>query len=348
MRKKILFTIGLVLLVGIAGFALYLSATGPELPANTDEIITEVLNNDLPELITGETGFADSGGIQIWYESMLPEGTPRGAVILIPGISSDGLAWPPKLVDALLDAGYQVIRYDPRGTGMSDWMEDWDSTKPYSLADMAADCIAVLDALDIEAAHVVGVSMGGMVAQQMTIDYPARVLTLTSIMSSGDIVDPRLPPLSMVVVRELLFLNLKYGLIRTERNMMKLHVASRVILRGESTYALDVKTIAEQTLYNLRERKGFNLQSSPQHNGAVITSGSRYTALLNVRRPTLIIHGLADPFVPIEHSYTYAAFIPDADTLWIEGMGHDLPDIYIEPIIEKMLAHFEQIIEVAH
>ena len=95
-----------------------------------------------------------------------------GAVLLVMGISNDALGWPQPFIDGLVDAGFQVIRYDHRDTGLS----DWDVDGGYSLADMAADAVAVLDALGVEQAHVVGVSMGGMIVQTMAIEHPDRIL----------------------------------------------------------------------------------------------------------------------------------------------------------------------------
>ena len=342
MFKKIILTIGLVIILGVVGLAIYIYASGPSLPPNSDEIISQVLRSELPEIFSAKTGYAKSGDINIWYESIEPEDTVKGAILLLPGISSDAVAWPPKFLDALITAGYQVIRIDPRGTGMSDWIEDWDSDNPYSLEDMANDGIAVLDALGIEEAHVIGVSMGGMIAQQMAIDHPDRVLSLTSIMSSGNIADPNLPPISMDIAQELVKASLKYSLIKSERNSIKLHVASRMILMGDASYALDLKTIAEQVLYNLRKRKGYNSQASIQQQAAVIASGSRYDKLQTLDTPTLVIHGKADPFIPIEHGLKCAELIPNADTLWIEGMAHDLPDTYVDIVVEKIVTNIQR------
>ena len=342
MLKKILRIIGLVIVLGVAGLTIYLLTSGPPLPPNTDEIISQVLSSDLPEIVGGNTGYAKSGHINIWYESIEPENPANGSILLLTGIASDSVAWPPKFLDALVAAGYQVIRYDHRGTGMSDWIEDWDSNNPYSLDDMANDGIAVLDGLDIEKAHVIGVSMGGMIAQQLAINHPDRVLSLTSIMSSGNTGDPNLPPISIDIAQEFLKVSVKYGLIKSERNTIKLHIASRMILMGDASYAIDVKTIAEQVLYTLRERKGYNAQASLQQQTAVIASGSRYNQLRTMDTPTLIIHGQSDPFVPIEHGEKCADLIPNANTLWIEGMGHDLPDTFIDVIVEKIIMNFQR------
>jgi pimeloyl-ACP methyl ester carboxylesterase len=162
-------------------------------------------------------------------------------------------------------------------------------------------------------------------------------------MSSGYIVDTDLPPISIDIAREFIKIGIKYGLIKSERNSIKLHIAGRMILMGDSSYVIDVKTIPEQVLYNLRMRKGYNPQASQQHNAAVIASGSRYDKLQTIDSPTLIIHGKSDPFIPIEHGIKCAGLIPNADTLWMEGMGHDLPNKYIDVIAEEILMHLIQV-----
>lgn len=342
MFKKLLLAAGLIVILLIAGLALFIILSVPPLPAETDDIIDQVLSSELPELVSGQSGFAQSGESDIWYELRDTEGAPKGTILLIMGIGADGLGWPPAFIDGLVGAGYQVIRYDQRGTGMSDWVEAWDSSKPYTLQDMAADGAAILDAQEIEKAHLVGVSMGGMTAQQMAVDHPERVSSLTSIMSSCDVVDPQLPPISTAVAADLVKAYLKYGLIGGERNTIKLYVASRQRLMGDAHYALDIQFIAEQVLYNLRERRGFNPNASTQHNAAVLASGSRYEQLQDLAVPTLVMHGRSDPFIPIEHGHKCASIIPDAEAVWIDGMGHDIPDAYMDIVVQNILANIER------
>ncbi len=337
--KKIIKYLGILILLIILGGAIYIYQSGPELPKDTDGIIDEVLSNSIPELITGKTGFANSKGIKIWYESIAPRDSTKGVVLLIMGISNDALGWPPKFIKSFTDAGYQVIRYDHRGTGLSDWLEDYDGENPYSLTDMAYDGVAVLDALEIEQAHVIGVSMGGMIAQQLAIDHPQRVHSLSSIMSSGNVFDEELPSISSEVAIDLIKVAIKYSIIPTEKNKIKLHLASRIILMGETTQNLNTKEIAEQVLYNHRKRKGYNPHVSPQHQTAVSISGSRYKGLKVLEIPTLVVHGIGDPFIPIEHGKKCASLLANADSLWVENMGHDLPNEFI-PIVSKKIIEF--------
>lgn len=333
---------GIVILLLIIGSSVYIYTSGPTLPKGTDEIIGGVLKNPLPEIVKGKTGFVKSKGLDIWYESIYPEDSLKGTILLIMGISNDALGWPQKFIQSFVDSGYQVIRYDHRGTGMSDWVENWDSKKPYSLADMADDGVAILTYLGIEKANIIGISMGGMIAQELAINHPNRVASLTSVMSSGYIEDPELPQISSDIAWQLIKTSLKYGIMGGEKNMIKLHLSSRIILMGNAAYDLNIKKISEQVLFNVRNRKGYNSNVSKQHQGAVAISGSRYDKLKLISVPTLIIHGKSDPFIPIEHGKKCASIIPNADSLWLAGMGHDLPDNLVDMLSEKIITNFRR------
>jgi len=333
-RTLIFLLVITVILVG--GAAIWLHQSGPELPPGTDDTISRVLADPLPPLVSGRTGIAHSSGVGIWYESVDPAVPSKGAVLLVMGISNDALGWPQSFIDSLVDDGWQVIRYDHRDTGLS----DWDATVGYSLADMADDAIAVLDALEVEQAHVVGVSMGGMIAQEIALAHPSRMASLALLMSSAHIKDREVAPISSEVAIELVKVALKYGLVGGERNMIKLHVASRVILRGEAGYPVDVQSTAEQVLYNLRARRGYNRAASGSHQEAVRRTGSLEDRLRQLKIPTLVVHGRADPLIPIEHGEKLAQIIPGAHALWLDEMGHDLPDDLIDVISNALTDHF--------
>ena len=339
--KKLKITALLLLVLLLAGLT-YIATSGPRLPPETDQVLDRVVAAPLPELVLGTTGYAQSQGVKIWYERIQPAVAPKGTVLLIMGISNDALGWPPSFIQALVDSGYQIIIYDHRGTGLSDWLPDWTRSQPYSLATMADDAVAVLDAAGVGQAHVVGISMGGMIAQELAIAHPGRVRTLTSMMSSGFIQDPGLPPISSRVAGELIRSYLRYGLIGGEKNQIRLHLATRTILMGKASYALNTAEIAQQVLYNLRRRRGYNTRVSEQHQTAVYLSGSRYPQLRQLRVPTLIVHGLADPFIPLAHGRKCASLIPGADSLWVAGMGHDLPARFIGTLTARLVAHWQK------
>lgn len=344
MKKFLLITGGVLLSILLAASAL-IYFSGPELPPDTEEIIAQVIDSELPELVTGNTGYAKNGDVSIWYESLEPEGEVKGTILLIMGITNDAMAWPAYFMQPFVDAGYRVVRSDHRGTGMSDWLEEWTEETAYTLDDMSADGFAILDDLNVSSAHIIGVSMGGMIAQTMAINNPERVLSLTSIMSSGYIEDPDLPPINQSFVVDIILLALKYMLVGGEENTIKMGIATRTLLRAEAEEPIDVKDNAERMLYNLRKRKGLNYSVSQQHQVAVSLSGSRYEDLQKLKVPSLIIHGKMDPLIPIEHGLKCAEIIPDADTFWIDEMGHDITPRLSEVIVERILDKYNSMMK---
>lgn len=331
---------GITLLILLIGLIVFIFFTGPKLPTNTDTIIENVLNTELPELVKGKSGYVIPDDHKIWYESITPKDSTKGAILLFMGMASDALMWPPTFLDKLVGSGYQVIRYDYRGTGQSDWVEDWQQ-KPYSVADLAKDAEAILDTLNVSKVHLVGLSLGGIVAQEFAIENPDKTLTLTSIMSSGNIADKELPEASKSIAFDFTKIGIKYGLFQSEKNTIKMMLAAKMILRGDAQYDIDVKGTAEQVLYNLRKRKGYNPDASRQHDQAVNLWGSRYDELKDLKIPVLIIHGLNDPLVSIEHSKKLASVIPNSKTKWFNNMGHDLPSNLIDSITKEIILNIK-------
>jgi len=331
-----------IILLLLAGLFIYAFASAPKLPPETDEIIDSVLNSELPEVIIGKTGFASSGGLNIWYESISPEDPPKGTVLLIMANGGDALIWPPKFVRAFVDAGYQVIRYDQRGTGMSDWVEDWDRKNPYSIADMAGDAVTVLDALKIREAHIAGLSMGGMIAQEIAISDPDRVASLTLMMTSGYIGDPELPGLTSRYFLDYLGKGiplLKYRLLGGEKNLIKERIAKQILVVG--TDGLDIKETAEVVLYALRKRRGIHIQAAFQHQVAISISGSHHEKLKLLDVPTLVIHGTADQFIPVEHGRKLVEVIPNAKGVWLDGVGHIFPVPHMDALMKNIISHLD-------
>jgi pimeloyl-ACP methyl ester carboxylesterase len=315
--------------------------SGPKLPPETDKVIENVMNNELTEVISGKTGFTLSDSINIWYECISPEGAPKGTVLLIMGQAGNALDWPPKFVRAFVDSGYHVIRYDHRGTGMSDWVEDWDRKNPYSLVDMVDDAVAVLDELNIQKAHIVGLSMGGMIAQEVAINNPDRVASLTLMMTSGYVGDPDLPGLSSRYFIASILKGiplLKYRIFGGEKNLIKERIAKTIAVVGSG--GLDIKEIAEVVLYDLRKRKGINIKAIFQHQNAISVSGSRYEKLKTIKVPTLIIHGTDDSIIPVEHGKKLVEVIPNVKGLWLDGVGHVFPFPEMDKINKIIISNF--------
>ena len=340
MLKKILIGVAVLITIAIISFQLYVNS-GIELPSNTDQIVQKVLEaDDVPEFIKGKTGFAKNGDIDIWYEVMGDLDSSKGTILLIMGHGATAMAWNSNFYQLFVDSGYQVIRYDNRGLGESNWMTDWTEKNAYSLEDMAKDGMAVLDAVNVAKAHIIGVSMGGMIAQRIAISHSDRVLSLNSIMSSGDMNDETIP-FPEDFMPDITKLVLKYILINpNEANRMKFSVGVRQMLKGDGPYEFDVKRAAQKSLYELRKRKGYNAKVGDQHTAAINNSGSRLDELKNITAPALVIHGKSDPLVVFEHGQKYAPMIPNAATLYIDGMGHDMPAVYMKQYHEAIFKNF--------
>lgn len=314
----------------------------PRLPANVDTLVKEVMSSDLPELMNGKSGYAQNGNVKIFYELLETKKPFQGTLLLINGLTQTLLEWQPYFYQPFLDAGYQVIRYDNRDFGMSDWIADFHNNK-YTLSEMAADGVAVLNHLGIEKAHIMGNSMGGMISQTIAINHPEKVLSITSIMSTGFYYDPELTAIPKPFIRNLMKLIFRYkktmGKIETK---MKFQLGIRYILKGKGDYQLDDKMILQQAYYEIKNRNGYNSKAEKQHGYAIKKSGSRYEDLKKLNTPTLIVHGTDDTLILVSHAKKYAAMIPNSTSLILEGMGHDIPKEYSEDIIKAALILFEK------
>jgi len=312
--------------------------SAPPLPKNIDEMIQQVKLEGIPEFITGRVGKAKNGAVSINYEVIDNSATEKETVILICGHTQILLDWPDYFYQPLVDAGYKVIRFDNRGVGESDWLPNYDKKQPYLLEDMAKDVIAILDTEKIDKAHVIGMSMGGMIGQRLAISHANRVLSLTSIMSTGFFFDPALTNVPRDFYKNLIAVSLKYPISsKKEATMLKLNLAIRQLQDGKGAYELDRKLVLQRSMYELNKRRGYNIKATDQHSLAIEKSGSRYEELGQIKAPTLVIHGTTDPLIKFEHAQKYAPMIPNAQTLFIEGMGHDLPLVYMPQMIHAIL-----------
>jgi pimeloyl-ACP methyl ester carboxylesterase len=268
-------------------------------------------------------GTASSNGIELTYV----EDGDAGAdpLLLVMGFTAQLTAWPQAFVDELTGRGFRVIRFDNRDCGLSTKLDGVEADPfgvmagnaeaPYRLTDMAADAIGLLDHLDIDSAHIVGASMGGMIVQTIAIHHPERVRSLCSIMSTTG--DPSVGQASPEAMSALLTAPPTSRQEAIERGV----AASRVI--GSKTHPLPED--------EMRERAGAAYDRSFYPEGAVrqmaaIASGPDRTAALGgVQVPTLVIHGLQDPLIQRDGGQATAKAIPGAELLELADMAHDLP-----------------------
>jgi len=275
------------------------------------------------------------------------QGSARPAVLLVMGLGMQLVAWPPALVQGLLDAGYRVIRLDNRDAGLSQQLDalgkpkmlwaglkyrlGWRITPPYSLKDMAQDALGVLDALHIDKAHVVGASMGGMIAQRLALLAPARLLSLSSLMSSSGA--RGLPEARRDVVHLMMSRPADGSLEAAIDYSVRLFKAI-----GSPGFPVDEAQLRQ--IVGAAARRSFRPAGTLRQMVAVLADRTRAGELAGVRVPTLVLHGRADPLVPFACAEDTARRIPGAQLVGIEGMGHDLPPGVIKRLLPLLLAHF--------
>lgn len=270
------------------------------------------------------SGIVPANGMQIAFETF---GDPGGRpLLMVMGLGAPMLVWRPELCALLAERGFFVIRFDNRDVGRSTHLRDAPppnlmaamtgnvSSASYTLDDMAEDGFALLDALDLAAAHVLGASLGGMIAQVMAARHPGRVLSLTSIMSTPA------PGLSNPDPRAQAAL-MRPPATSREASIAQLIEVSR--LTGSPAYPLDEQWCAELAgqLWDLgRDPAGVMRQMM-----AIFASGDRTEAVRAIRVPTLVVHGDSDPLINVAAGRRTAELIAGADLLIIPGMGHELP-----------------------
>lgn len=286
----------------------------------------------------------EANGLTLEYEVHGDLGAPP--MLLVMGLGAQLTLWPIELVEALAERGFRVIRYDNRDIGLSSKMDGARAPGmvrhilmrrfglrprvPYTLTDMAADGVGLLDALGIEKAHVVGASMGGMIAQHIAFSHPERVLSLTSIMSTTG--NPRLP-----AARKEAIAVLTKRPDSLEESALVAHGMKIGRTIGSPGYpAGEARLRASATL---NARRSVHPAGLPRQLAAIIDDGCRRERLARVTAPTLVIHGEADPLVPVEGGRDTAAHIPGARLKLIPGMGHDLPLELVDEIADAITDH---------
>ncbi len=284
-----------------------------------------------------------ANGIGLEYESFGDENTE--AILLIMGLGTQLTGWPETLCEGLAARGYRVIRFDNRDIGLSDHLADaavpsiplvvgrhllrFPPTVPYTLEDMAEDTVGLLDALGIGRAHLVGASMGGMIAQLVAAGFPQRTLSLTSIMSTTG--NRALPRADRRATRALLM---------KPRDPLdpEAVIARNVHVRKAVQSPVYPKSDAE--LYDAAalafHRGGYDPAGVARQLAATIVAADRRPLLSRISVPALVIHGDADPLVKLKCGLDTARHLQNADLEILPGMGHDFPAPLLDVIVDKI------------
>jgi len=290
-----------------------------------------------------QSGRAHVGEVELAYDLFGARGMP---LVLIMGIGAQRIFWDDALCELFVDAGFRVVRFDHRDIGESSRVDAPvpDPRKallarmvgapveaPYTLSNMAGDVAGLIEALGFGSAHVVGVSLGGMVAQHVAIEHPDRVRSMTSIMSSPG--GRRYLPKPSA---------LKALFAPAPKNAMDagLHAERVFTILGSTAWPVDSARLRE--IGALAYARGMSPRGFLRHFAAVLASGDRKAKLREVTVPTLVIHGSSDPMFPLRAGRDMARMIPHATWLPIAGMGHDLPRGLWPTLVAAIARHAER------
>ena len=281
---------------------------------------------------------AAASGVEIAYETFGDRADPT--LLLVAGLGTQMLSWHEEFCAAFVERGLFVVRFDNRDIGLSTHLHDAPkpdlmavfggdtSSASYRLEDMADDVVGLLDALGVDAAHVVGASMGGMIAQTVAIRHPGRVRSLSSIMSTPS-------PHIGAATREALAVLLAAPATSRDEAVERAVTAYRVI--GSPGYPLDEAWLSEIT--GQAWDRGYDPTGIARQLVAIHASGDRTEALRSLRVPTLVVHGEDDPLVQVAGGLATADAVPGAELLLLPGMGHDFPRELWPTIVDAVVAN---------
>lgn len=313
-------------------------------------------------------GIAEVNNINIWWEDFGDSSNPT--VLLIMGANANCMQWTHEFIDPLVDAGFHVVRFDNRDVGKSTWfgkesfsaklvrlflpkfllkfflkkafnsiidengyMQEFDIKDPdYTLDDMAKDAVCLMDHLNIEKAHIIGASMGGMITQLLALDYPDRTLTITPIMSSPGMGDPELSNMTPALVKgiqESAFLDAKGNHADSVTRIYRELTGSR--------FPFDEEKFKEKLVPVMAHGHNPNCK----HGDAAGASPSRKHRLNQISKPTLVIHGTEDAILGLDHGMALYENIPNAKKLIMEGVGHEIPEELADEITSTIIDHLK-------
>ena len=278
----------------------------------------------------------------IYFETFGNEKDP--AVLLIMGLDTQCLAFSEEFIQPLLDHNFYCIRFDNRDIGKSTWLnEQWKMKSPYTLEDMAQDTLLLLDYLNIPKVHLIGVSMGGMIAQLLAIQFPERVKSICSFMSTAFLNDLSLTknmleklyfPLLPFILKNF---HVKHAILHPKITV-KFYMNMYRFLNGKR-FKFNETDLREIMIEGIETRKGQNPKARYQQYCAIIASGSRIKEIPKINSPFLIIHGTEDPIIPVSHAYKMASLNKSAALVIVDGMGHTFPKESFPFFYPELLNH---------
>ena len=288
---------------------------------------------------------AEVGDVRLAYQSIGRDSDP--ALLLVMGLGGQLIHWPDEVVERLCQQGFRVIRFDNRDVGLSNWVATapeinltYEALRyrlglsvaaPYGLRDMARDALGLLDSLKIERAHVLGASMGGMIAQHMADIAPERVQSLTLVMTSSGA--QGLPAPSGELLTLLARRDAPNRTVALEQQADLLAALGSPAVSDDRQLLL----LQAQVAYD----RAFNPEGVQRQLLAILAEPSRVELLNRLQVPTLVVHGTADPLLPVMHGVHVAAHIKGSELRLIPGLAHRFQDAFKEPLLAAVLPHLQ-------
>ncbi len=287
-----------------------------------------------------------SNGLKLEVEEFGRPSDP--SVLLIMGLSAQLTRWPDAFIESIAEKGFHVVAFDNRDIGLSEKLISERATSPvavallgtvglasllapYKLTDMAKDTVGVLDALDIEHAHVIGASMGGMIGQIVCAEYPERIKSFTALMSSTN--NPDLPKAHPKVSWEVMTAR-KPSATREELIDITMRIWTLIGTKNSGRDPVEFRQQVAASIDRNSSPSGIRRQMA-----AIIATRDLRDWTRKVTAPTLVVHGSDDPLVPVQNGLDIAHQIKNARMEIIEGMGHDLPPKYLTEVVDHVLEH---------
>lgn len=300
--------------------------------------------------ILTRSGVARNGDIELFYEDLGSPDDP--AILLVMGVAAQLPMWPDGFCRRLVERGYRVIRFDDRDCGLSTKLDGqrapgsvsrrfirytvgWGSDVPYTLVDMAEDIRALADHLGLEKFHLVGASMGGMIAQVFAGTYPERVSSVGIVYSATG--RPFSRPPSWKLIR---FAMGAPGRGASAEEWLEFEVDTGVIYNGPEN--LPPREELRRRIVELKARNNYPIGTLRQFD-AILGTGSLLRFTRAIAAPAVVIHGRNDPLIPVPNGRVLAKNIRDARFVVVDGMGHDLPEPVWEPVTRELLTTFDSV-----
>jgi pimeloyl-ACP methyl ester carboxylesterase len=295
--------------------------------------------------VTTAVRYADAGDVQLAYQSVGYERDP--VLLLVMGLGGQLINWPDEVVTSLCEQGFRVVRFDNRDAGLSRWKQapvrrnlvyeviryrlGLPVDSAYSLRDMAGDALKLMDALNVQRFHVLGASMGGMIAQHLADLEPQRVLTLTLVMTSSGAAGlpaPRPELMELLSRRE------------AKDREQALEQQADLLSALSSPLVPDDRKLLLQQAEESYDR-AFNPEGVKRQLIAILAETSRVELLNRLHVPTLVVHGTADPLLPVMHGVHVAAHIKGSELKLIPGLAHRFQEAFKQPILSAVLPHLQ-------